>query len=62
LGRRHLSVIDAKKIHKGLNVRGGYRMDENFYFQLRIGPGLTRVIEETKTRNMAFQIDASYFF
>lgn len=57
-----LSVIDTKKIHIGLNIGGGYRMDENFYFQLRVTPGLTKVIEETKTRNLAFQIGASYFF
>jgi len=57
-----LSIIDTNKVHIGLNVGGGYRMNENFYFQLRISPGLTRVLEETKTRNMAFQVGASYFF
>ena len=56
------NVIDTNKLHIGLNVGGGYRMDENFYFQLRFSPGLTRVIEETKTRNFVFQIGASYFF
>ena len=57
-----LSVIDTKKIHIGLNIGGGYRMDENFYFQLRVTPGLTKVIESTQTRNLAFQLGASYFF
>lgn len=57
-----LSVIDTNKIHIALNIGGGYRMDENFYFQLRVTPGLTKVIEETNTRNIAFQVGASYFF
>lgn len=57
-----LSVIDTNKLHIGLNLGGGYRMNENFYFQARLSPGLSRVIEETKTRNMVFQVGASYFF
>jgi len=57
-----LAVIDTNKLHIGLNLGGGYRMNENFYFQARLSPGLSRVIEETKTRNMVFQVGASYFF
>lgn len=57
-----VSIIDTNKLHFGLNLGGGYRMNENFYFQARFSPGLTSVIEQTKTRNFAFQIGASYFF
>jgi len=57
-----ISIIDTKKVNIGLNVGGGYRLNENFYFNLRISPGLTRVIEATSTKNFAFQIGANYFF
>ncbi len=57
-----LSFFDTNKLNIALNIGGGYRMDENFYFQLRFSPGLTSVFEDTKTRNFAFQIGASYFF
>lgn len=57
-----LSIIDTKKVNIGLNVGGGYRLNENFYFNLRISPGLTRVIEGTSTKNFAFQMGANYFF
>lgn len=57
-----LSLINTNKLNVGLNIGGGYRMDENFYFQLRFSPGFTNVIEETKTKNFAIQIGANYFF
>ncbi len=57
-----VSLIDTKKVNIGLNVGGGYRLDENFYFNLRISPGLTRVIDATSTKNFAIQIGANYFF
>lgn len=57
-----ISIIDTKKINIGLNVGGGYRLNENLYFNLRLSPGFTRVIEETSTKNFAVQIGANYFF
>ncbi|MFK7812194.1 MAG: porin family protein [Maribacter sp.] len=57
-----LSLIDTKKINIGLNIGGGYRMNENFYFNVRLSPGLSRVIEATSTKNFAFQLGANYFF
>lgn len=57
-----VSIIDTKKVNIGLNFGGGYRLNENFYFNLRLSPGLTRVIEETTTKNFAFQVGANYFF
>jgi len=57
-----VSIIDTKKVNIGLNIGGGYRMNENIYFNVRISPGFTRVIEATSTKNFAFQIGANYFF
>ena len=57
-----LAIIDTNVLHLALNFGAGYRLDENFYFQLRFSPGLTNVIEETSTKNFAFQIGANYFF
>ncbi|MFS4493988.1 porin family protein [Maribacter sp. 2308TA10-17] len=58
----NFSVIDTKKVNIGLNLGGGYRLNDNFYFNLRFSPGLTRVIEATSTKNFAFQLGANYFF
>ena len=57
-----ISIIDTKKVNIGLNVGGGYRLNENFYFNLRLSPGLSNVIESTSTKNFAFQVGANYFF
>ena len=57
-----VALIDTKKLNLGLNIGGGYRLDDNFYFQLRFSPSLTKVIENTNTRNMAVQVGACYFF
>lgn len=54
--------IDANTIDIGLGLGGGYRMDENFYFQLRFNTGFIKVIENVNTYNIAVQIGASYFF
>jgi len=57
-----LSIINTKKVNFGINVGAGYRLNENFYFNLRLSPGFTRVIEETSTKNFAFLLGANYFF
>ncbi|TMM55919.1 PorT family protein [Maribacter algarum] len=57
-----ISIIDTKKVNIGLNIGGGYRMNENFYFNLRISPGLTRVLDGNNIKNFAFQVGANYFF
>lgn len=62
----NLSIIDTKKINIALNIGGGYRLNENFYFNLRVSPGLSEVLERVgngpKLKNLAFQIGANYFF
>ncbi len=54
--------VRTKSLHLGFNVGGGYRLDENIYFQARFSVGLSKVIEDTKTRNGVLQIGACYFF
>lgn len=54
--------IDAKTIDVGIGAGGGYRLDDNFYFQLRFNTGFLKVIDGLKTYNIAAQIGASYFF
>lgn len=56
------SVIDTNTVNLGLNIGGGYRLNENFYFNLRLSPSFTKVIENTNTKNFAFQVGANYFF
>ncbi|CAM3316196.1 porin family protein [Zobellia roscoffensis] len=56
-----LQFQDTKSIDLGVNLGGGYRMDENFYFQLRIGVGLSKVLDITNARNGAVSVGAVYF-
>ncbi len=57
-----LNTVNTKRLNFGLNFGGGYRLDESFYFNLRLSPGFTNVIESTNTKNFAFQVGANYFF
>lgn len=57
-----LNPLETNTVHIGFNVGGGYRLNDNFYFQLRFSPGLSKIIDNTKTRNMVVQLGASYFF
>ncbi|PKA99507.1 outer membrane protein with beta-barrel domain [Flavobacteriaceae bacterium MAR_2009_75] len=52
---------DTKKIDLGLNVGGGYRLNENFYFQLRFNFGLSQVLDVANVRNGVLSIGACYF-
>ncbi len=54
--------IDAKTIDVGLGIGGGYRLDDNIYFQLRFNTGFIKVFDNLDTYNIAAQIGASYFF
>jgi hypothetical protein len=57
-----LGGIDTNSVHVGLNIGGGYRLNDNLYFQLRFGPGLSRVINDFDLRNGVLSIGACYFF
>lgn len=54
--------IDTNTIHIGLNFGGGYQLNDNFYFQLRFSPGLSRVIDNSDLRNSVLSLGACYFF
>ncbi|WP_289062074.1 porin family protein [uncultured Zobellia sp.] len=56
-----LQFQDTKSIELGVNIGAGYRMDENFYFQFRIGVGLSEVLSVTKAHNGAVSVGAVYF-
>lgn len=45
----------------GLGAGGGYRLNDNFYFQLRFNAGFLKVIENVKATNTALQIGAIYY-
>jgi hypothetical protein len=54
--------LETNTVQFALNFGGGYRMDENFYFQARFSLGLTKTIKDSSLRNGIFQIGACYFF
>lgn len=45
----------------GLAVGAGYRLNDNFYFQLRFSAGIINAIEDVTSKNRVFQISAVYF-
>lgn len=53
--------LESKAAHFGLNLGGGYRLNENLYFQLRFGLGLSKVLEDTELKNGVLSIGACYF-
>lgn len=57
-----LGGVDINTVHVGLNFGGGYRLNDNLYFQLRFGPGLSRVIDDVDLRNGVISLGACYFF
>lgn len=57
-----VTQLETNTINFGINIGAGYRMDENFYFQLRFTPGFTKIIDNTNLKNGVVQIGAAYFF
>lgn len=53
---------ETNKLNFGINIGGGYRLNENLYFQLRFSPGFTKILDNTNLTNGAFQVGAAYFF
>ncbi len=45
----------------GLAVGAGYRLNDNFYFQLRFSAGIINAIEDVTSKNRVFQLSAVYF-
>lgn len=53
---------DTKSAHFGLNVGGGYRLNDAIYFQLRFGLGISKAIENPNFRNGVLSLGGAYFF
>lgn len=45
----------------GLAVGAGYRLNDNFYFQLRYSAGIINAIKDSKSKNRVLQVSAIYF-
>ena len=54
--------VNTNSFDFALDLGAGYRLNQNIYFQARHTFGITKVIDNAKTRNGVFQISASYFF
>lgn len=55
-------TVDTNTVHVGLNLGGGYRLNDNFYFQLRFGVGLSKVLDNSDLKNGIISLGACYFF
>jgi len=53
------STLKANDFQIALNFGGGYRLDENLYFQARFSLGLTKTVEDSSIKNGVFQIGAA---
>lgn len=58
----NLATLKTNALQVALNFGGGYRLDENLYFQARFSLGLTKTVEDSNFRNGVFQIGAAYIF
>lgn len=54
--------VNTNSFDFAFGVGAGYRLNDAIYFQARHTFGLSKVIDDAKTRNGVFQISASYFF
>ncbi|MGB6152120.1 MAG: porin family protein [Pricia sp.] len=57
-----LSNVNPNGVDVGMNIGGGYLLNDTFYFQLRFEAGLSRILDNRDLRNRAVSIGASYFF
>jgi len=57
-----LSNVNPNSVDVGMNIGGGYLLNDTFYFQLRFEASLSRVLDNSDLRNRAVSIGASYFF
>jgi len=56
------SALKTNAFQAALNFGGGYRLDENLYFQARFSIGLTKTIEDSSIKNGVIQIGGAYIF
>ncbi|MDC6389989.1 porin family protein [Maribacter sp. PR1] len=55
------SFDNTNGLDLGLGIGAGYRLDENFYFQIRYSTGFINVIEDVNSKNRVFAVSAVYF-
>ena len=55
-------LFEGNNFDIGLGLGGGYRLNDNFYFQLRLNAGFLNVIENVEAKNVALQVGAIYYF
>lgn len=53
---------DVNSFDIGLAIGAGYRLNQDFYFQIRFNPGFVNVVDDIKSKNRVFQLSACYFF
>ena len=54
--------VESNSIDFGLFIGAGYRLTDNFYFQLRYSAGAINAIEDVTSKNRVLQASAVYFF
>ena len=54
--------VNPNRFDFGMNVGGGYLLNDTIYFQLRFEAGISYVLEDFDLRNRAVSVGASYFF
>lgn len=59
---QNVSVVEFENVGIGLNVGGGYRLNENLYFNLRVGTKLSGIRNTNIVRDFNFLLGANYFF
>lgn len=55
------NYFDSNSIDFGLAVGAGYRLDDNFYFQVRFNAGFVNAIKDQTSKNRVIQISVVYF-
>ncbi len=53
---------DVNTLDIGVTFGAGYRLNDNFYFQLRFNPGFVNVVKDYTSKNKVVQLSAVYFF
>ncbi|WP_298504703.1 porin family protein [uncultured Maribacter sp.] len=56
-----LTNFETNTIDFGLAAGAGYRLDDNFYFQLRFNAGFINALKDVNSKNRVFQVSAVYF-
>lgn len=53
--------LESNGFDMGLALGAGYRLNDNFYFQLRYSAGIINAIKDRTSKNRVLQVSAVYF-